>query len=260
MRVDQQGRTLGWLALATLIGAGLGGVSWLVWQSRAASRETASVTEPESARVITSRAVAVLAGGSERVAEPAEAPPLPVARAISRGDEDIPAPIWEETDLGILGRNEWGSVRPRASGTEGGVYLEISGPPDHYFVAFVGPGDSEVLLPVAAGRIDESGTATLPAIFPSEAALRVPDLSPDRYYVVQEGDSPFDIARRYYGNEQLWRQILRRNRFELGELHPGEVLVLPHPAPEDLPFGSSLDVNRETVFVRLAIVPPGWVR
>ncbi len=259
MSQAQRGRALGWMALTGLVAIGLGSLVWMEVLALRAETPAPLANAPSVTEALTEesapRAVRLLDRDGDESAATDEAP---VARPVPRSLLTLPSSVPSDAELGSPWDQHWASVRPRPSTT--GVDLEITGPPDHLFVAFVGPGDSEVLLPVAAGRLDATGTATLPAIFPAESALRVPDLSPDRYYVVQEGDAPDDIARRFYGNEQLWRQMLRYNRFEWGDLRPGEVLVLPHPAPEDLPPGGVLDVNRRTVFVRLAIIPPGLLR
>jgi nucleoid-associated protein YgaU len=56
-------------------------------------------------------------------------------------------------------------------------------------------------------------------------------------YVVQEGDTLFDIARYQLGRSTRWAEIYELNREALGEdfdfLQPGTELALPAGADED---------------------------
>lgn len=52
----------------------------------------------------------------------------------------------------------------------------------------------------------------------------------ERVYTVKEGDTPQLIARRVYGNPDLWSRIAEANRERLGDppvLYPGLELDLP---------------------------------
>jgi nucleoid-associated protein YgaU len=74
---------------------------------------------------------------------------------------------------------------------------------------------SNVQMPTAGGSATARGNVT----------------AGGRTYVVQEGDTLFEIARRQLGKASYWQDIFSLNRAVLGEnldqLRPGTELVLP---------------------------------
>lgn len=63
--------------------------------------------------------------------------------------------------------------------------------------------------------------------------------TPGREYTVVVGDTLWDIATAAYGNGADWRRIWETNQFRLrssdpDKIYPGEVILVPGPAPLDL--------------------------
>jgi nucleoid-associated protein YgaU len=53
----------------------------------------------------------------------------------------------------------------------------------------------------------------------------------DRVHEVVQGDTLFDIAQKYYGNGNLWKQIYDKNKSVVGDnpdvIQPGQKLSIP---------------------------------
>ncbi|HKS44191.1 MAG TPA: LysM peptidoglycan-binding domain-containing protein [Amycolatopsis sp.] len=70
-----------------------------------------------------------------------------------------------------------------------------------------------------------------PDIIRPGQVLIIPDATNYRTYTVVDGDTLWDIAKRFYGNGNLYPVIARANGIENPDIiRPGQVLVIP-PAP-----------------------------
>jgi LysM domain len=96
-----------------------------------------------------------------------------------------------------------------------------------------------IALPLAAGRLQaqqaatsDSGLRTGPAtVAPHWSKYKYPDTIPEgaTYYIVQRGDTLWDLAGRYLGNNFLWPQIWDLNRYitDAHWIYPGDPLLMP---------------------------------
>lgn len=76
----------------------------------------------------------------------------------------------------------------------------------------------------------ETGTDRVVNDITGESHVRPEPVRDARLYVVQEGDTLASIARKFYGDEGLWRRILdaNRDRFDdQGRIPAGAELLIP---------------------------------
>jgi len=82
---------------------------------------------------------------------------------------------------------------------------------------------------------DTSGLRTGPAtIAPHWSKNKFPDSVPEgaAYYIVERGDTLWDLSKRFLGNPYLWPQIWDQNRYitDAHWIYPGDPVVLPKVA------------------------------
>ena len=82
---------------------------------------------------------------------------------------------------------------------------------------------------------DTSGLKTGPAtIAPHWSKNKYPDSVPEGayYYIVERGDTLWDISKRFLGNPYLWPQVWDQNRYirDAHWIYPGDPVVLPKVA------------------------------
>jgi hypothetical protein len=94
-------------------------------------------------------------------------------------------------------------------------------------------------LPLVAARLDaqepapaESGLRTGPAtVAPHWSRYKYPETIPEgaAYHIVERGDTMWDLAGRYLGNNFLWPQIWDLNRYvtDAHWIYPGDPLLMP---------------------------------
>jgi nucleoid-associated protein YgaU len=75
-----------------------------------------------------------------------------------------------------------------------------------------------------------------------------------RTYVVEQGDTLMDVARRQLGKASRWAEIYELNRDKLGEDHdylvPGMQLAMPEPSTTPAGRGDSLTDRPGSYFRR----------
>jgi nucleoid-associated protein YgaU len=99
------------------------------------------------------------------------------------------------------------------------VFFRKEAPAGH--PAAVGPSTPAMTPALPPGRADLARTAA--------RALTAPAAEP-RSHTVQEGETLFGLAQRYYGDAAKYSAIYQVNRNRLGspdQLPPGTVLVIP---------------------------------
>ena len=87
----------------------------------------------------------------------------------------------------------------------------------------------------AAGQENKEGGAALrtgPAtVAPHWSKYKYPESVPEgaTYYIIERGDTLWDLSKRYLGNPFLWPQIWDQNRYitDAHWIYPGDPLILP---------------------------------
>lgn len=87
----------------------------------------------------------------------------------------------------------------------------------------------------AAAPPEPSGLRTGPAtIAPHWSKYKYPESIPEgaAYYIIEKGDTLWDLSKRFLGNPFLWPQIWDQNRYitDAHWIYPGDPLVLPKVA------------------------------
>jgi LysM repeat protein len=87
----------------------------------------------------------------------------------------------------------------------------------------------------AAPAADTSGLRTGPAtIAPHWSKYKYPESVPEgaAYYIIEKGDTLWDLSKRFLGNPYLWPQIWDQNRYvkDAHWIYPGDPLTLPKVA------------------------------
>jgi hypothetical protein len=95
--------------------------------------------------------------------------------------------------------------------------------------------DTPLARPQAAPPAADSGLRTGPAtIAPHWSKYKYPESIPEgaAYYVIEKGDTLWDLSKRFLGNPYLWPQIWDQNRYvtDAHWIYPGDPLVLPKVA------------------------------
>ena len=86
-----------------------------------------------------------------------------------------------------------------------------------------------------APAADTSGLKTGPAtIAPHWSKNKFPDSVPEgaAYYIVERGDTLWDLSKRFLGNPYLWPQVWDQNRYirDAHWIYPGDPVILPKVA------------------------------
>ena len=65
-------------------------------------------------------------------------------------------------------------------------------------------------------------------------------------YIIQKGDTLWDLANQYYGDPYLWPQIWERNQYILDAhwIYPGDPLVMGVIESSTIPLSFGADVHR----------------
>ena len=87
----------------------------------------------------------------------------------------------------------------------------------------------------AAPASDTAGLKTGPAtVAPHWSKNKYPDSVPEAaiYYIVERGDTLWDLSKRFLGNPYLWPQIWDQNRYirDAHWIYPGDPVILPKVA------------------------------
>ena len=87
----------------------------------------------------------------------------------------------------------------------------------------------------AAAPAEPTGLRTGPAtIAPHWSKYKYPDSIPEgaAYYIIERGDTLWDLSKRFLGNPYLWPQIWDQNRYitDAHWIYPGDPLTLPRVA------------------------------
>jgi len=87
-----------------------------------------------------------------------------------------------------------------------------------------------VARPAASGDL-QKGPATIPQHW---SRYKYPESIPEgaTYYIIQRGDTLWDLSAKYLGNPFLWPQIWDQNRYitDAHWIYPGDPLILPEVA------------------------------
>jgi nucleoid-associated protein YgaU len=80
-------------------------------------------------------------------------------------------------------------------------------------------------------RSREAAAETEQSSVPDTTAYKQPEeVKTQRFHIVRRGETPSDIAYKYYGSAGNWRKILEANGLEPGDakrLKPGMKLMIP---------------------------------
>lgn len=95
--------------------------------------------------------------------------------------------------------------------------------------------DAPLARPKAAPAADTSGLRTGPAtVAPHWSKYKYPESVPEGaiYYIIEKGDTLWDLSKRFLGNPYLWPQIWDQNRYvtDAHWIYPGDPLTLPRVA------------------------------
>src|SRR5262245_520534 len=99
----------------------------------------------------------------------------------------------------------------------------------------VGRAEAQLAPPAPQERAPSSELLTGPAtVAPHWSKNKYPDSIPEgaTYYIVERGDTLWDISARFLGNAYLWPQIWDQNKYitDAHWIYPGDPLILPKVA------------------------------
>jgi len=102
-------------------------------------------------------------------------------------------------------------------------------------VAFLGAEMALAQAPRPGSTPDTSGLRTGPAtVAPHWSKYKYPESVPEgaAYYIIEKGDTLWDLSKRFLGNAYLWPQIWDQNRYvtDAHWIYPGDPLTLPKVA------------------------------
>jgi hypothetical protein len=109
-------------------------------------------------------------------------------------------------------------------------------------LAVAGSTPAQDLVSAAAARQQAAAPAAAPSglrtgpatITPHWSKYKYPESVPEgaAYYVIERGDTLWDLSKRFLGNPYLWPQIWDQNRYitDAHWIYPGDPLILPKVA------------------------------
>jgi hypothetical protein len=100
------------------------------------------------------------------------------------------------------------------------------------WVVFMAPLAEAQATRQAAPPPEATGLRTGPAtVAPHWSKYKYPESIPEgaTYYIIERGDTLWDLSKRYLGNPFLWPQIWDQNRYitDAHWIYPGDPLILP---------------------------------